>query len=236
MTGPRCGNDRSPKGSYDFAVCKRSRSPSSVIRLAGDRRMPPSPAGGRKGGCGFAGRGGLSLVLLRGAPGSADPTKERCGFVGLLLSSKAHSPIPSPSGGGCRPQGRPERENVAGLRCGNDRSRGDLRTILPFASGHVLPLPSSASRGIGGCHLPPLGEGKDGCGFAGRCGLSLVLLRGAPGSARPTGRGVANLPGSARPTWGDSSDVSRETFFLSAHSVEGNRNVSHETIEKFFPN
>ena len=32
-----------------FTVCKRSRSPSSVIRLAGDRRMPPSPAGGRKG-------------------------------------------------------------------------------------------------------------------------------------------------------------------------------------------
>ncbi|MBR3083422.1 MAG: hypothetical protein IKH03_02450 [Oscillospiraceae bacterium] len=75
----------------------------------------------------------------------------------------------------------------------------------------------------------------DGCRFAGRGGSSLVLLRGAPGSARPTGRVVANLPGSARPTWGDSSDVSRETFFLSAHFVEGNRNVSHETIEKFFP-
>ncbi len=33
----------------DFTVCQRPRSPSSVIRLAGDRRMPPSPAGGRKG-------------------------------------------------------------------------------------------------------------------------------------------------------------------------------------------
>ena len=47
---PRCKNDHS-RGEYanDFTVCKRSRSPSSVIRLAGDRRMPPSPAGGRKG-------------------------------------------------------------------------------------------------------------------------------------------------------------------------------------------
>ena len=33
----------------DCTVCWRSGSPSSVIRLAGDRRMPPSPAGGRKG-------------------------------------------------------------------------------------------------------------------------------------------------------------------------------------------
>ena len=33
----------------DFTVRLRSGSPSSVIRLAGDRRMPPSPAGGRKG-------------------------------------------------------------------------------------------------------------------------------------------------------------------------------------------
>ncbi|MBR3861613.1 MAG: hypothetical protein IKM84_07010, partial [Oscillospiraceae bacterium] len=31
--------------------------------------------------------------------------------------------------------------------------------ISPLASGHVLPLPSSASWGIGGCHLPPLGIG-----------------------------------------------------------------------------
>ena len=35
--------------SNGFPVCWRSPSPSSVIRLAGDRRMPPSPAGGRKG-------------------------------------------------------------------------------------------------------------------------------------------------------------------------------------------
>ena len=33
----------------DFTVCQRSGSPSSVIRLAGDRRMPPSPRGRRKG-------------------------------------------------------------------------------------------------------------------------------------------------------------------------------------------
>ncbi len=76
------------------------------------------------------------------------------------LQNKAPSPGPSPSGGGCRPQGRPERENVTGPQCGNERSRGDVRTIVPSAGGHVLPLPSSASRGIGGCHLPPLGEGR----------------------------------------------------------------------------
>ncbi len=108
------------------------------------------------------GGGGLPLVLLRGAPGSARPTWKRFGCDGPLSSSKAHSPIPSPSGGGCRPQGRQERENVTGPQCGNDRRRGDMRTILPPSSGQVLPLPSSASRGIGGCHLPPLGEGMGG--------------------------------------------------------------------------
>jgi len=85
----------------------------------------------------------------------------------MRRSSKAPSPLPSPSGGGCRPQGRPERENAAGPQCENDRSRGGMQRFLPFASGHVLPLPSSASRGIGGCHLPPLGAGKGGCEFAG---------------------------------------------------------------------
>ena len=110
--------------------------------------------------------------------GTPPPTLRCCGFVEAWVSSKAPSPIPSPSGGGCRPQRRQERENVAGPRCGNDRSRGDMRMISPLASGQVLPLPSSASRGIGGCHLPPLGEGNGGCGFAGRGGLFLVLLPG----------------------------------------------------------
>ena len=54
-----------------------------------------------------------------------------------------------------------------------------MRTFLPPSSGQVLPLPSSASRGIGGCHLPPLGEGKGGCGFAGGLLKTGVLLRGA---------------------------------------------------------
>ena len=38
------------------------------------------------------------------------------------LQNKASSPIPSPSGGGCRPQGRPERENMTGPQCGNERN------------------------------------------------------------------------------------------------------------------
>ena len=61
VTGVRCGND-SERGEYanDFTVCWRSGSPSSVIRLAGDRRMPPSPAGGRKG------RTSSGLVGVRG--------------------------------------------------------------------------------------------------------------------------------------------------------------------------
>ena len=105
-----------------------------------------------------------------------------------MMSYRALSPGPSPSGGGCRPQGRRESENVAGPRCGNDRSRGDMRTVLPSAGGHVLPLPSSASRGIGGCHLPPLGEGRGGCGFAWSGGLTLGLLRGTPRTAFPTER------------------------------------------------
>ena len=100
------------------------------------------------------------------------------GRAGPFHLSKAPSPIPSPSGGGCRPQGRPERENEAEPRCKNDRNRWDMRTILPSASGHVLPLPSSASRGIGGCHLPPLGEGNDSCEFAERGSLPLALLLG----------------------------------------------------------
>ena len=45
------------------------------------------------------------------------------------MSSTAPFPIPSPSGGGCRPQGRQERENVAGPRRGNDRSRGGYAHI-----------------------------------------------------------------------------------------------------------
>ena len=89
------------------------------------------------------------------------------GCVGPFRSSKAPSPFPSPSGGGCRPQGRQERENATGPRRGNDRSGGGARTNRASSSGQVLPLPSSASRGIGGCHLPPLGEGNGACGFAG---------------------------------------------------------------------
>ena len=108
-----------------------------------------------------------------------------------MMSYRALSPGPSPSGGGCRPQGRRESENVAGPRCGNDRSRGDMRTVLPSAGGHVLPLPSSASRGIGGCHLPPLGEGNGGCEFAERGGLTLVLLRDRPRAGRRALQGNA---------------------------------------------
>ena len=95
------------------------------------------------------------------------------------LSVRPPSPIPSPSGGGCRPQGRQERENVTGPRCGNDRNCWGMRTIVPSAGGQVLPLPSSASWGIGGCHLPPLGEGKSGCGFAETLSCGKVLLRNA---------------------------------------------------------
>ena len=71
-------------GGYatNFTVCKRSRSPSSVIRLAGDRRMPPSPAGGRKWRLRIRRTWRLSSVLLPGAPGSARPTIDGCGFAG----------------------------------------------------------------------------------------------------------------------------------------------------------
>ena len=52
------------------------------------------------------------------------PTMKCCKFAWPFHSSTAPSPIPSPSGGGCRPQGRQERENAAGPQCGNDRNRG----------------------------------------------------------------------------------------------------------------
>ena len=122
----------------------------------------PSPSGGKKWRLRFRRTWCLPLGLLLGRRDAAPykgALRMRRAFP--FRSSKAPSPIPSPSGGGCRPQGRQERENAAGPGCGNDSSRGRMRTILPFASGHVLPLPSSASRGIGGCHLPPLGEGRD---------------------------------------------------------------------------
>ena len=115
------------------------------------------------GVCGFA-EGEIKSFPCAAGPAmglTPAPTRARCGCAGPFRSSKALSPLPSPSGGGCRPQGRQERENVTGPRCGNDRSRGSMRTIFPSASGRVLPPPSSASRGIGGCHLPPLGEGRD---------------------------------------------------------------------------
>ena len=72
--------------------------------------------------------GCFGFVLLRGTPGTAFPTgglrirrrlaislPQLRGPSGRRpLQNTALSPIPSPSGGGCRPQGRPERENVAG--------------------------------------------------------------------------------------------------------------------------
>ena len=118
--------------------------------------------------------------------GTPPPTLRCCGFVEAWVSSKAPSPIPSPCRGrrprrpgGCRPQGRQERENMTEPRCGNDRSRGDMRMISPLASGQILPLPSSASWGIGGCHLPPLGEGNGSCEFAETLSCGKVLLRNA---------------------------------------------------------
>ena len=108
----------------------------------------------------------LSLVLLRGAPYKKilrirQAWRSSTAFP-IFGFPKVPSPGPSPSGGGCRPQGRPERENVTEPRRRNDRSRGSMQTNFPSAGGRVLPLPSSASRGIGGRHLPPLGEGKGG--------------------------------------------------------------------------
>ena len=139
--------------------------------------MPPSPAGGRKGRLRIRRTWELDFGAAAGASGTPPPTMRCCEFAWPFHSSKAPSPIPSPSGGGCRPQGRQERENAAEPRRGKDRSGGGCATVLPLANGHVLPLPSSASRGIGGCHLPPLGEGKGGCEFAERGSLTLALLR-----------------------------------------------------------
>jgi len=99
---------KTPVKAYaDSPECFRMGSP-----CCGTSRTP-SPTGKY---CGFAGGGSISLVLLPGAPGSAHPASARCGCAGHLMSSKAPSPVPSPSGGGCRPQGRPERENVTGPR------------------------------------------------------------------------------------------------------------------------
>ena len=122
--------------------------------------LTPMPAGGRKGQLRIRRTWRLTFGAAARRAGVGAPYKGVLRIRRAFAVVQGAPPIPSPSGGGCRPQGRPERENVAGLRCGNDRSRGGVRTILPSASGHALPLPSSASRGIGGCHLPPEGEGK----------------------------------------------------------------------------
>ena len=99
---------KTPVKAYaDSPECFRMGSP-----CCGTSRTP-SPTGKYRG---FAGGGSISLVLLPGAPGSAHPASARCGCAGHLMSSKAPSPVPSPSGGGCRPQGRQERENVTGPR------------------------------------------------------------------------------------------------------------------------
>ena len=150
-----------------------------------DKRRPPANSQTCRG---FAGGRAMSYRVLRGKDKSF-PYRGVCANspeVGGIKAFSARgfpapSPIPSHSGGGCRPQGRPGRENVTESRCGNDRNCGSIRTIFPSASGHVLPLPSSASRGIGGCHLPPLGEGRGGCEFAVGWGTGKVLLRGMPG-------------------------------------------------------
>ena len=93
VTGPQCGNDRSGgKYANDCTVCKRSGSPSSVIRLAGDRRMPPSPAGGRK----WETRSGLVGRADPGAPRSYPPVLRNFGRIRKRL----------PVGKGLAPSGR----------------------------------------------------------------------------------------------------------------------------------
>ena len=86
----------------------------------------PSPSGGKKWRLRFRRTWCLPLGLLLGCRDAAPykgALRMRRAFP--FRSSKAPSPIPSPGGGGCRPQGRQERENAAGPRRGNDRGGGE---------------------------------------------------------------------------------------------------------------
>ena len=201
VAGPRRGNDRS-RGSRPtiFTVCQRSGSPSSVIRLAGDRRMPPSPAGGRKwrlrirrgwrlgfgvaarrAGIGAPYKGGLRIrrtfSIVFGAA---------AGAVGTPAPTRCPLPFPPPAGEGAAHKGGRRGRTWRDLAVEMTAAVGVGQRFLPSASGRVLPLPSSASRGIGGCHLPPLGEGNDGYGFAGLGRLLLVLLRNVVAARKRT--------------------------------------------------
>ena len=178
MTGPRCGNDSCRGGIkrfLPFASGQVLPLPSSASRGIGGCHLPPlgegravadSPDVAACLWCCCAARRGRRALQRSVADSS--------GFCGR---PRRPHPFPPPAGEGAAHKGgrrgRTRRDRTVEMT-----AAGGKATILPLANGHVLPLPSSASRGIGGCHLPPLGEGRGGCEFAGRCGLSLVLLPG----------------------------------------------------------
>ena len=132
----------------------------------------------------FAGRV-TCLTVCCAERASPFPAMRCCAFAGRGGHPKRPHPFPPPAGEGAAHKGG-RRGRTRRDRNVEMTAAGGKATVLPLASGQVLPLPSSASRGIGGCHLPPLGEGNDGCGFARGWLKTGVLLRGAPGSARPT--------------------------------------------------
>ena len=88
--------------------------------------------------------------VLRGTWRTPSPAYKCCEFAERGRLSKAPSPLPSPSGGGCRPQGRPERENVTGPQCENDRNRGECAN--DFTVCWRSRSPSSVIRL---CRMPP---------------------------------------------------------------------------------
>ncbi len=113
---------------------------SSVIRLAGDRRMPPSPQGE-----------GLGESLTACVPAEAGQEAgslsfERCGgesrFAGTSSGASRHLP---------RARGRLWRIPTS-VRPGGGGTRGRIPEQL------MTPHPSSALRGNGGCHLPLKGK------------------------------------------------------------------------------
>ena len=103
--------------------------------------------------CGFARMVSCGKILLRGPGHGLTPASTKQSALTLSLPPAGEGAAHK---GGRRARTRRDRDvemTAAGGIC---------ERFLPSAGGQVLPLPSSASRGIGGCHLPPLGEGKDG--------------------------------------------------------------------------
>ena len=140
--------------------------PPTVSRLAGDRQLTaPFRQGGQTGMLGG------KILRLRCAARSLDRAREAsCGSPGAPPTAASrgiggcHLPRRGRQGRGADSPGGPYRQPPrGGSAAATSPSGGEQGGRVP---GSARGAPTAASREIGGCHLPPWGRQKAGCGFA----------------------------------------------------------------------